>query len=473
MNLGNRGKTTPLILLMLLVALVAYGLGAGTMYLTGQAKTTGTQTTQTNSVTSPTSGGSGGVPSQVAGDANWSSLLDTYNTINQEFYYRPFDKQKMLYGATKGMIAALGDDYSSFQTPQEAKSEAGMMQGNFEGVGITIGQRNNLPTVIAPIPDTPAARAGIRARDIIVGVDGRDVTKFTTDQIANLVRGPGGTQVRMTLIREGGAPFDVTLTRAKIEVPAVTLTMVGDVAHIEVSIFNEKTTQELDKALEQALSKNATGVVLDVRNNGGGLVTSALEMLGRFLPEKSVGFWQSQKSDHSADFPQQVISNAPKSLDVEKTRKIPLVVLINGGSASASELTSGALQDYGRAKLMGEQSFGKGSEQHVHQWDDGTSAHITFAHWLTAVKKRDINPRPTPNAESGGTPATLPTFTPTPNATMPPAQTTATAEARPLYPVQTDRGLTPDIVVVRTEKDFVTDKDPQLDRAVEYIKTGK
>lgn len=469
MNIGNRGKTTPLILLILLVALVAYGLGAGTVYLTSRTKTPATQTAAGTSTTSPT----GGLPSQVAGDANWTSFLDTYNAINEEFYYRPFDKQKMLYGAAKGMISALGDDYSSFQTPQEAQSESSMMQGNFEGVGITIGQRNDLPTVIAPIPNTPADRAGVRARDIIIGVDGRDVTKFTTEQIAGLVRGPGGTQVRLTLIREGGAPFDVTLTRAKIDVPAVTLTMVGDVAHIEISIFNEKTTQELDGALQQALAKNAVGVALDVRNNGGGLVVSALEVLGRFLPEHSVGFWQSQKSDHSQDTPQEVISNAPSSLDVTKTRKIPLVVLINGGSASASELTSGALQDYGRAKLIGEQSFGKGSEQHVHQWDDGTSAHITFAHWLTAVQKRDINPKPTPNAVAGGTPPALPTFTPTPNATIPPAQVTATAESRPLYPVQTDRGLTPDIVVVRTEKDYLTDKDPQLDRAVEYLKTGK
>lgn len=472
MNTGNKGRTTPLILLILLVALVAYGLGAGTMYVTSQPRTSPTQTAAGTGSASPSAVG-GGIPAQLSGDASWASFIDTYNAINQEFYYRPFDKQKMIYGAAKGMIQALGDDYSAFLTPQESQGESSLMQGNFEGVGITIGQRDNLPTVIAPIPGTPAERAGVRARDIIMGVDGRDVTKFTTQQIAGLVRGPGGTQVRLTLVREGGAPFDVTLTRAKIEVPAVTLTMVGDIAHIEISIFNEKTTQELDAALQQALDKNATGIALDVRNNGGGLVVSALQVLGRFLPENSVGFWQSQKSDHSADVPQPVIADAPKTLDLAKTRKIPLVVLINGGSASASELTSGALQDYGRAKLIGEQSFGKGSEQRVQQWSDGTSAHITFAHWLTAVKKRDINPQPTPSVAAGGTPPPLPTFTPTPNVPLAPAQVTATAEARPLYPVQTDRGLTPDIPVVRTEKDFLTDKDPQLDRAVEYLKTGK
>jgi carboxyl-terminal processing protease len=352
----------------------------------------------------------------------------------------------------------------------EAEREASNMQGNFEGVGITIGTRNDLPTVIAPIPNTPAEKAGVRAGDVIAGVDGRDVTGFTPSEIANLVRGPAGTKVRLTLIR-GDKPYDVELTRARIEVPAVTLTMVDGYAHIEMSIFNEKTTPELDAALESALSQNAKGVILDLRNNGGGLVVQALQVLGRFLPEDSVGFYESRKSDGSEDEPHEVIANAPESLDLNKTRNIPMVVLTNGGSASASEIVAGALQDYGRATLVGEQTFGKGSEQHVYQWQDGTSAHITFAHWLTP-KKRDINPRPEPTV-APGTPAVLPTFTPTPQSSVPPAQATATAQSRPLYPAQTDRGLTPDVPVVRTEKDYLEDKDPQLDRAVEFLKTGK
>jgi len=202
-----------------------------------------------------------------------------------------------------------------------------------------------------------------------------------------------------------------------------------------------------------------------VRNNGGGWVTAAQEMLGRFLPADKVAFYESHKQDHSEDIPQMVISNGPKALD------IPLVVLVNGGTASASELVSGALQDYGRAKLIGEQTFGKGSEQHVHNWEDGSSARITFAHWLTP-KKRDINPKPTPTVQPNGSPLPLPTFTPTPQATMTGPQATATAESQPLVPSLTDRGLTPDIVIVRTEKDYTEDKDPQLDRATEYLKSG-
>jgi C-terminal processing protease CtpA/Prc len=178
-----------------------------------------------------------------------------------------------------------------------------------------------------------------------------------------------------------------------------------------------------------------------------------------------VAFYESRKADGSQDKAQMVIGGGPKAYD------IPLVVLVNGGSASASELVAGALQDHGRAKLIGEQTFGKGSEQHVHDFEDGSSARITFAHWLTP-NKRNINPKPSPTAGPGGTPV-LPTFTPAPSITVPPAAATATAEARPLVPTLKDRGLTPDIEVVRTEKDYTEEKDPQLDRAVEYVKTGK
>ncbi|MEO8286729.1 MAG: S41 family peptidase [Chloroflexota bacterium] len=474
----DKGKRTILtVLLVLLVAFGAYGLGFATPYLTGQTKGASAITQDPNATPGSTANNSGQggsdlqKPTLPAGEQDinkqFDSFWNTMKVVNDEFYYQPADRQKMIYGAAKGLMQSLGDDFSAFLTPEENQVVQSSMAGNFDGVGMYIERRDNLPTIVAPIPNTPAERAGVRAKDVILAVDGRDVTKMSTDQVASLVRGTAGTKVRITFLRPGqNEPFDVELTREKIEVPAVTFKMLPDgIAHIEVSIFGEKTTHELDAALQQAQDQKARGIILDLRNNGGGLVTSALEMLGRFLPENEIAFYESHKSDGSDDRAQRVISNGPKLLD------IPLVVLINGGSASASELTAGALQDYGRAKLIGEQSFGKGSEQHVYTWDDGSSARVTFAHWLTP-KKRDINPKRTPTP-GPNTPVALPTFTPTPATTQVPAAATATAEAQPLIPSLMDRGLTPDIVVVRTEKDYTDEKDPQLDRAAEYLKTGK
>ncbi len=470
MEKGSGSKTLLYILLLLVVAFVAYGAGFVTPYATGQAKLGTTSTPATGSTQQP---GQSGVQEPTlpanAGDIDkqFASFWKTFQAANSEFYYTPVDQQKMIYGAAKGMVASLGDDFSTFLTPDENTVVKSSFEGNFEGVGMWIEERNNLPTVVAPIPNTPAERAGVRPKDTILAVDGRDVTKMTTDQVASLVRGKAGTVVRIRFLHLGDtAPYEVELTREHIDVPAVTYKKQGDYAWLQVSVFNEKTTQQLDAALAQAKTDGAKGVILDLRNNGGGLVTAALEMLGRFLPDNTVGFYESHKADHSDDQAQMVISSGPKFTD------IPLVVLINGGSASASELTSGALQDYKRAVLIGEQSFGKGSEQHVYDWDDGSEARITFAHWLTP-NKRDVNPKRTPTPGPNDTPLPQPTFTPTPVATLGPADVTATAEAQPLVTSQPDRGLTPDIEVVRTVQDYQSDKDPQLDRAVQYLQTGK
>lgn len=449
--------------LIAVVAVVAYLLGLGTMYLANGAANNDANNSAGPGGSSPTSQSQPQTPGDIQGD--YGSFWDTLRAIDGEYYGRPVDKQQLIYGAAKGAIEALGDPYTAFLSPKEAQALASTMAGNFEGIGIWFEIRNNLPTVVAPIPDTPAERAGIRSKDSFIAVDGRDITQMTTDQISGLVRGPAGTKVRITFVRDG-KPFDVEITRAKIEVPAVTFKMLdGNIALITVTIFGDKTTAELDKALQQAQDGKATGIVLDLRNNGGGWVLAAEQMLGRFLPDGTVAYYESRKADGSEDIPQYVKADGPKLYD------IPLVVLVNSGTASASEIVSGALQDHGRAKLVGEQTFGKGSEQHVRTFDDGASARITFAHWLTP-KKRDINPRPTPTV-GPGTPAPLPTFTPVPSVTVLPPAATATAEARPLAPSLTDRGLAPDIVVVRTEKDYLEEKDPQLNRATEYLKNGK
>jgi carboxyl-terminal processing protease len=473
----NGNKTAIWLVLLVAVALLAYGAGLGTMALTNRdVRTVETGANNNTPVATGTSeasanpdGGSRSPSEPPAPDDlqdEFESFWNTFRAIEGEYYNRPIDRQKLIYGAAKGMMEELGDDYSAFLTPKEAEDVASTMRGNFEGIGIWFELRDDIPTVVAPIPDTPAERAGVRAKDQFIAVDGKDVVGLTSDQIVPLVRGPAGTKVRITFVRGDQPPFDVELTRAKIEVPAVQLEMLpSGYAHIEVTLFGDKTTPDLDKALEDAKNQNAKGIILDLRNNGGGWVTAAQEMLGRFVPEGEIAFYESRKADGSDDRPQRVIANGAQYLD------IPMVVLVNGGTASASELVAGALQDYGRAKLIGEQTFGKGSEQHVHTFDDGSSARITFAHWLTP-KKRDINPLPTPTV-GPGTPQAVPTRTPVPSVTPEPPQATATAEARPLTPQWKDRGLTPDIVVIRTEGDFNAERDPQLDRAIQELQGGQ
>lgn len=473
METGRTNNPLRNILVIALIAIAAFGLGVATMYVTGQVGAAVSQGVSNPQAGTVNGGSNSAEPTlqkpNVPADINeeFDSFWKTFEAINEEYYNRPVDRQKMINGATKGLVESLGDDFSSFLTPVEATNVNSAMQGNFEGVGMYFEKRNDLPTVVAPIPNTPAERAGIRAKDLILAVDGRDITQLTTDQIAVLIRGTAGTKVRLTMRRGNQPNFDLELTRARIEVPAVTLKMLdNNIAHIEVNIFGDKTTNELDAAIEEAQRSKASGIILDLRNNGGGYVVAAQAMLGRFLTGDKIAFYESRKADGSQDEAMPVIGGGPEAFD------IPLVVLVNGGTASASELVSGALQDYGRAKLIGEQTFGKGSEQHVHEWGDGSSARITFAHWLTP-KKRDINPKPQATVDANGTPIPLPTFTPLPSVTVPPAAATSTAEARPLVPTLKDRGLAPDIEVIRTEKDYTEEKDPQLDRAVEYLKSGK
>lgn len=314
----------------------------------------------------------------------WKPFFETYNHLNKEYYGRPIDKKKLVDAAAQGMISSLGDPYTSYLPPQQEQMVRNEMRGKFEGIGVYADVKNKQFTIVSAIEGSPAEKAGLRSGDVIIAVNGESITGMEQSAVITKIRGPKGTSVTLKIKRGNQVPFDVKVTRDEIDVKQVTYKLVGrDVAYISANIFGDKTTGELDKAIQQAQADGAKGIVLDLRDNGGGWVNAALEMLGRFIPN-GVGMYEDPTQGPGGE----------KALNVRpgkvKAHDLPMVVLVNNGSASASEIVAGALQARGRAKLVGDVTFGKGSEQSVHTLTGGSSAHITIAHWLTP-DKRDIH----------------------------------------------------------------------------------
>jgi C-terminal peptidase prc len=291
-------------------------------------------------------------------------------------------RRELDYGAARGMTESLADDYTVFLEPLRGAPLREELAGEYQGIGIWVEHPEGQFTIVAPIPGSPAARADLRAGDVIVAADGQELGALETDAAMSLIRGPVGSSVVLT-IRRPGTPevFDVTVNREAIEIPAVVYEAQaeGKVAHITVAIFGDNTTRELDAALKRAKEEGVSGIVLDLRGNGGGWVTSAQEMIGRFIPDDTgPALYQDLDLKDDGDLiSEQIVGGGESAFDV------PLAVLIDGGTASAAEIVAGAVRDYERGTLVGEPSFGKGLVQRVHDFEDGSSARITFARWLT------------------------------------------------------------------------------------------
>jgi carboxyl-terminal processing protease len=307
-------------------------------------------------------------------------------------------QRELDYGAAQGMTDVLADDYTVFLEPLLGEPLREELAGEYEGIGVWIEQPNGEFTITAPIPGSPAEAADLRPGDVIVAADGTALTDLENDAAMSLIRGPAGTAVELTIRREGVAePFKVTVTRQAIVIPAVVYERLedGTVGHISVTIFGDNTTRELDAALAQAKDDGVEGIVLDLRGNGGGWVTSAQEMIGRFVSEDAgPALYQDLDVEDNGDLiAEPIIGGGETAFD------IPMVVLIDGGTASAAEIVAGAIHDYDRGSLVGTHTFGKGLVQRVHDFQDGSSARITFARWLT--------PDQTPIPEDGLAPDVL------------------------------------------------------------------
>ena len=297
-----------------------------------------------------------------------------------EEYQRQLD-----FGAARGLTEALEDDYTVFLEPLVGAPLREELSGEFEGIGIFVVYPEGRLTITAPIPGSPADRAGLLPGDVILAADGVSLVGLSNDAAMSQIRGPAGSTVRLTVERESAAePLEFTIEREAITIPAVVYSQLanGKVAQITVSIFGDNTTAELDAALERAIRDGVAAIVLDLRGNGGGWVTSAQEMVGRFVPEEAgpALYEDLDLSDVDDLVPEPIVAGTVAEYE------LPVVVLVNGGTASAAEIVAGALRDYDRATLVGEPTFGKGLVQRVHDFEDGSSARITFARWLTPDK---------------------------------------------------------------------------------------
>jgi carboxyl-terminal processing protease len=315
-------------------------------------------------------------PSNISVD--FQTFWTVWDKVSQKFVDRSkIQPQKMLDGAISGMMASLGDPYTVYLPVKQNTESKEDLQGSFEGIGAQLGLKGKNVIVIAPLADTPAERAGVRAGDHIYKVNDTIVDGKSLPEVVTLIRGPKGTKVKLTLKREGVKNEIVKeITRETIIVKSVTVSFKNDVAVIKLSRFGDRTDEEWMKTISEISRKGdkVKGVVLDMRNNPGGYLNGSVFVASEFLGSGKKVVTQESSIEGTKEY---FVNRAGKLLN------IPLVVLINKGSASASEIVAGTLRDNGRAKLVGEKTFGKGSVQEAEDLTDGAGLHITVAKWIT------------------------------------------------------------------------------------------
>jgi carboxyl-terminal processing protease len=348
----------------------------------------------------------------------WREVRDNYDGP------LPDDKD-VTYGAIRGSLRALEDPFTLFTDPVNTEIQRPELEGEFEGIGAFVTtSRDGLLMIQTPMRGQPAEKAGIRAGDVVIKVDGTDITKMDINDAVLLIRGPKGTTVTLTLLREGEAePLVIPVVRDRIEIPSVNEVRVleregaPEVGYLQLTVFAQETKQELDQALEELRSLGARALILDLRNNPGGFLDTAIEVASEFIGDGTIVI----QEDNEGHRHEERVMNGGHALD------LPLVVLVNQGSASASEIVAGAIRDHARGVIVGETTFGKGSVQNVHSLSDGSQLRVTIAAWLTPngslIHQKGITPDvvveppppPTPDATADATP-------PQPAATAAPAE---------------------------------------------------
>ena len=339
---------------------------------------------------------------------------ESWDLLHENFVDQPLDDMALMRGAISGMLAATGDKHTSYMNPEQfAQANAEMSGEEYTGIGAWVNTTGEYIEVVSPMKNSPAEKAGLKAKDIVIAINGEDMTGTPGDLALQKILGPAGEPVTLT-IRRGEDILEFTIVREKITVPAVEYEMLeGDIAYIALNTFNELATDQVRAALKELLAQNPKGLIFDLRNNGGGFLVTAIEITSEFVSKGIVMY------EEYGDGSRESYNAQPGGLATE----IPLVVLINEGTASASEITAGAIQDYGRGTLIGVTSYGKGSVQNwIPLRTEAGGVRITIARW------------PTPNGNQIN-----------------------------------EVGLTPDIEVPYTQEDVDADRDPQLDAAINFL----
>jgi carboxyl-terminal processing protease len=344
--------------------------------------------------------------------ALFAPFWESWNIVHEQYVDQPVDDAELVRGAIRGMLESLGDPHSSYMDPVTYENANAELSGEYEGIGAYVDTTTEFLTIISPMPGSPAEAAGIQSGDRIIAIDGDDMTGIDPELVRLKVVGPAGSTVRLTVARDEEAePLEFEIRRERITVKAASGRILeSQIAYVELTTFGDKTMPELRSALKEVMAQRPAGLILDLRNNGGGYLDTAVEVTSQFLGDGVVLYEQY------GDGTRQVYEVEPGGL----ATKVPMIVLINEGSASASEIVAGALQDSGRAQLVGVTSYGKGTVQNwIPLSDDQGAVRITIATWLTP-DERTIH----------------------------------------------DVGLTPDVSVEMTHDDRQAGRDPQLEEAV-------
>jgi carboxyl-terminal processing protease len=408
----NIKKSSPKIVLIIIFLIVVLFSFSGGVYLGLSANQQAGADTSLSAVISRLAGQNK--------DINFSLFKKVWDDAQSLYINQPVDEKKLFYGALAGMVASLGDPYSYFLDPETTKAFNSEFSGSFEGIGAELGIKNGQLMIIAPLPDSPAEKARLQPKDQILEIDGRATEGLSLDSATSLIRGKKGTEVKLLILSEGDKEArEVTIKREQIKVNSVRQSVknAGEnsrfkLGYIELMTFGDETEKEFKNAANLLVGEGINGIILDLRNNPGGYLETAVAVASQFI-EKGVivneEFSNQTKKSYDA------LGFAPLA-------DYPVVILINEGTASASEIVAGALRDYEKAVLVGETSFGKGSVQEYQQLADGSSLKITTAKWLTP-KGQSLN----------------------------------------------EAGIEPGHKVFLSQEDFNNDRDPQLDKAVEIL----